>query len=180
METLQSQLNKYRHFVATMRHLNPELKQGERIMVSQTEQQPTSRVTAKAANKRYKRSPEELDADIEKVDQLIASGKYNQLEALKLVGLQSSVYHYRKRQEKLKPAKSLKPRKFAPRPNRKASYEERKQNLLKEVENKVEAKPSKREEFKARSVEQELLLLRAKYDKLKEYVVNNVILKERN
>jgi hypothetical protein len=179
MKTLQTELVKYRQFVSAMRQLGNN--KGEKIMsisdnssLDHSVRNPTtSRVTARAANKRYKRTTEELDADIEKVDQLVASGKFNQIEALNHVGLQSSVYHYRKRQQREEPAKSYKPRKFTNRiRTKKADYEERKQNLLNSLEEK------KPETDKAKLLEHELIILRAKYNKLKDYVVNNVILKE--
>lgn len=177
MKTLQTELNKYRTFLANMRHFTPELlQQGDKTMTTQ-ESINQSRVTANAANKRYKRTSEELDADVEKVDQLVASGRFNQLEALNHVGLQSSVYHYRKRQQRLMPAKSLKPRKFAHRVRAKKinteNYEQRKQKLLNSHQTIVQ-----KEEFKTTALEQELIALKAKYNKLKEYVVNNVILKD--
>lgn len=172
MKTLQSELIKYRQFVSAMRHFNPQQNQGK-SMNNQTMDQ-SSRLTAKGSNTRYKRTPEELNADVEKVDRLIASGKFNQIEALAEVGLQSSVYHYKKRQQRLAPAKSLKPRKFAHR-IRKAtspeSYEQSKQKLLSEIDEN-----SNKQDKKVKSLETELQELRAKFNKLKEFVIDNVIL----
>lgn len=175
MNTLQSELTKYRTFLASVRHYTPELLNNinqEKVMQQEQTSQGPSRVTANASNRRYKRSSEELDADIAKVDKLVATGKFNQIEALKEVGLQSSVYHYRKRKEKEQPAKSRKPRKFAKR-TRKTSYEMKKQKLLEvlaDSHKKTFSSPATTE------LEKELAEIRERYNKLKEYVIENVIL----
>ena len=161
MKTLQSELTKYRHFLSEMRHLS-QANQGENVM----QQETITRPSANASNRRYKRSSDELDADVEKVDKLVASGKFNQIEALNEVGLQSSVYHYRKRQLRQAPAKSKKPRKFT---HRTRTFEQRKKDLIE----KLEAAPKVRTSDD--KIREELLALRQKYDKLKEYVVESIL-----
>lgn len=176
MKTLQGELSKYRHFISDIRKLGMSQTTKENFMVGQTHQQESRNTGGMAANKRYKRSSEELEGDIRKVDELIASGQYNQIEALEKVGLQSSVYHYKKRQMRLNPAKSVKPRKFAPRPNRrKGSFDERKEQVLRNVA------VQRMEQNNVKNTNEDKLLaelaeLRQKYNKLKEYVVENIII----
>jgi hypothetical protein len=184
MKTLQSELTKYRTFLANVRNFNPEIltkthnamHKGEFM---QQQEHNQTRLTARGSNKRYKRSSEELDHDIEKVDQLVASGKFTQLEALQKVGLQSSVYHYRKRKQKEPPMTTRKPRKFAHRVRAKANgdtFEQRKDKILSQMDETGEGlKKMEKEIFRGRNIEQELVLLRAKYDKLKDYVINQVL-----
>lgn len=165
MRTLQSQLVKHRNFLSTVRQLDlPKEKKMEQQTIN-------SRVTAKASNKRYKRSSEELDRDVQRVDELVASGKFNQIEALNEVGLQSSVYHYRKRNANEAVAKSLKPRKFAPRPNRrsnKENYQQRKAEAMQKLE--VAPVVERRSTIEADSLKAELAALKAKYAKMQEVV----------
>lgn len=177
MKTLQSELVKYRHFVSNMRNLH-YVKQGDKIM--QQEHSPSRNTGGRASNTRYKRSPEELLADIDKVDQLVASGRFNQIEALHEVGLQSSVYHYKKRQQRLEPAKSDKPRKFAHR-NRQSNaqtFQERKQKVLSEMEKP--SVPQIRDDKELRELKERFQELANKYDQLKEYVVNHCILDQKH
>lgn len=178
MKTLRNELNSYRTFVTDVRHSYPETK--ERKRTTENVQQAPSRSTGgSAANKRYKRTPEELDSDIHLVDELVAGGKFNQIEALNEVGLQSSVYHYRKRQWKDEPAKSLKPRKFAHRNRSTASdYATRKQELFTELDKPVQkAAPVVKEDGRVLKLEQQLQELQNRYNKLKDYVVENVVMK---
>jgi hypothetical protein len=171
----------------------PEINMNPQVQAQQPHQvvAKTRSTGGKKANKRYKRTPEELLADIEKVDALVASGKFNQIEALHKVGLQSSVYHLKKRQLRAEPAHSNKPRKFAPRPNRRKTtvmtkpakrssqtqgdFETRKAALMKELEQRngtqVPTSPTE-----VQKLQEELVTLRGKYDKLAEYVVENHIL----
>lgn len=176
MRTLQSELVKHRHFITNVRSI---YKPEEKKMNTQTEVGTSRNTGGQGANKRYKRSPEELLADIERVDSLVASGKYNQIEALNAVGLQSSVYHYKKKQMKEDVAKSLKPRKFAPRPNRasnKEEYKARKKELFEQLEAPA---PVVRSNLKddSEKLKAELAALKEKYAKLAEYVVERSILK---
>lgn len=182
MRTIQTELTKHRNFVSTMRHLQPELNKGA---VMQTENgnvspQVVSRVTAKGSNTRYKRTSEELEQDIAAVDQLVASGKFNQIEALNEIGLQSSVYHYKKRQQRLEPAKSDKPRKFAPRPTRRAetiqavapSFQRRKEDALKELRQERRAADRRENgDNELKRIKQEYEQLQVKYHSLLEKVV---------
>lgn len=179
MNTIQSQLVKHRNLISNLRHTNSVTTKEEKM----AQQEQVSRSTGgQGSNKRYKRSPEELLADINKVDELVASGKYNQIEALNAVGLQSSVYHYKKRQLNENVAKSLKPRKFAPRPNRvvnQESYEARKQELLKKLDapknEVIETKKAEKDETAA--LKAELAEFKAKYAKLCQSIVEQELLK---
>lgn len=175
MKTLQSELVKYRQFVSSMRLLEPQSPQQEANLMQQ--EHVLSRNSAHNSNKRYKRTPEELLEDVQRVDELVATGKFNQIEALQKIGLQSSVYHYKKRQLRAMPAKSDKPRKFAHRKRTKTkeSYEEHKQKLLTQIEKEVAYNP----DMRAKEAEQRFILLTAKYERLKEYVVNKCILGEK-
>lgn len=181
MNTLQAQLVKHRHLITNLRST---IKQPEKKMTTTETQVPSRSTGGNAANKRYKRSTEELLADIEKVDQLVASGRFNQIEALNHIGLQSSVYHYKKKQLQEQVAKSLKPRKFAERPNRtpqEQSYSTKREQVLKQLEQK----PAPSVETKAAPVanndeisklKAELAAYKEKYAKLSQYIVEKEIL----
>lgn len=159
MGTLRSELIKNQTLINNLRQLSDKK---EFTMPTQTV--INSRTTGgKNANKRFKRTPEELDADIEKVDQLVASGKFNQIEALNHVGLQSSVYHYRKRNAKEAVAKSIKPRKSANRTVTKDNYQEMKEQIL--------AKPEVKEVPEVADLKQfmkDFETMKAKYNQIME------------
>lgn len=182
MNTLQSQLVKHRQLISNLRHtIRPEEK---KMTTNETNQVPSRSTGGNAANKRYKRSTEELLADIDKVDELVASGRFNQIEALNHVGLQSSVYHYKKKQLQEQVAKSLKPRKFSERPNRTSqerSYSAKREEVLKQLEQKpapaVETKKAAPVNSEVDKLKEELKMYKEKYAKLSQYIVENQILK---
>jgi hypothetical protein len=177
MQTLQGQLSKYRNFVSQVR-----LTKQEKTMQTNNTNQVSRSTGGQAANKRYKRTSEELDRDIARVDELVASGKFNQIEALHQVGLQSSVYHQRKRIANEAVAKSIKPRKFAHRNRtpKEVAYEQKKQEVLKQLETKspapvVEQKPVEASSNKEMELAKELANLKAKYAKLAQYVAERAV-----
>lgn len=176
--------------LANMPEINMNVPQSQPPALPQT-QGKTRSTGGRRANKRYKRTPEELLEDIQQVDALVASGKYNQIEALQKVNVQSSVYHLKKRQMRAEPAHSNKPRKFAPRPNRRKvvqaaakkrgrpaktvdDFETKKAALIRQVEESKALKQT--ENFD--EMQKELVALREKFDKLTAYVVDNVILNQ--
>jgi hypothetical protein len=156
MKTLQSELTKYRTFLANVRNFNPE-------------------ILTKTHNAMHKGEFMQQQEH----NQTRLTGKFTQLEALQKVGLQSSVYHYRKRKQKEPPMTTRKPRKFAHRVRAKANgdtFEQRKDKILSQMDETGEGlKKMEKEIFRGRNIEQELVLLRAKYDKLKDYVINQVL-----
>lgn len=156
---------------------------------------PISPVTGK----RYKRTPEEVLADMEKVESLVHTGKYNQIEALHKVGLQSSVYHYKLREFKQDPVKSLKARKSP----QYTDFKARKDALMKRHSDnanaglhnarptvgtlaaaqpettpseapKAQETPTTEVEMIPKEIYDQLL---ADYNKLKDYVIETVVLK---
>lgn len=170
MQSLQNQLVKYRNFVSEVRHTKLDQPQKDRKMQTQI----GTRVTGgQGSNKRYKRTSEELDQDVAKVDELVASGKFNQIEALHNVGLQSSVYHYRKKQLKANPAKSFKPRKFAHRVRNKTEYLERKNEVLNNLSQDNQKKSLNKSQIELRLEE-----IQKKYETLKEYLTVEARYKE--
>ena len=178
MRTFQNDTIKYRQFISDIRFLNLTPKQGAAMTTQETATFTSRSTGGNSSNKRYKRTPEELDMDIAKVDELVASGKYNQIEALNHMRLQSSVYHYRKRNAKEAVAKSLKPRKSSEKtlPNRE-TYLVKKAEFKKNEEvinnqSKVETNDAEMQALKT-----ELLVIKQKYAKLQEYVVENIVLR---
>lgn len=158
-----------------------------------------TQVSAKNANTRRKRTTDEVNADIAKVDELVLSKKMTQIEALNHVGLQSSIYHLRKRQLREAPPVTQLPRKAA----KKVDFEQRKAAALApkapvkensgefppgwpalEQKTKAPTVPDRRvsdKEFEQRQADflklaDEFQVLREKYQKLCQFVVENEVM----
>lgn len=163
MQTMQTQLTKYRNFLAK-----------ERFMQQPNIETPTNRqLRPTARNTRYKRSSDEVDKDMDAVNKLISQGTHTQIEALKEVGLQSSVYHYRMRQDRKKPLTTRKPRKYSKKELEQQEFVERKQNLFKELKKEV---PNNNDLDLAK---QTIKQLEMKVLKLKSFIVDSLILDDK-